>query len=286
MFKKLLWCVGLLAALGLAGCIDEATVVTVDKTGGGTVVSTIYMSKTMLATMDQMAGAMGGEANKAAPKNPMLADIGQYKTKTASMGEGVTFVSAKEVKKDDGSLGVQVTYAFKDINKLKVNSEPDTPSSGGEAPAKKAKDPVSFVFVKGATPKLTILMPKAEKPASAVKPEAGTTETKEPAKTPSAAELAQMKQMFDGFRVRLIVKVDGFITKSNASFIEKISKTDKKQAVTLIDMDVGKLLKDEATFKKLAAMGDISDMVTAKEKMKNIPGLKFEPADKIDIEFE
>ena len=92
--------------------------------------------------------------------------------------------------------------------------------------------------------------------------------------------------MFDGFRIRLIVKVDGDITKSNATFIEKDSKTNKKQAVTLIDLDVGKLLKDDAAFKKLAAMGQIDDMATAKEKMKNIPGLKFEPADKIDIEFE
>jgi len=106
-----------------------------------------------------------------------------------------------------------VTYAFKDINKLKVNSEPDAPSSGGEAPAKKAKDPVSFVFVKGATPKLTILMPREEKPADTGKP----PEAKGPAQTPSEAELAQMKQTFDGFRMRLIVKVDGDITKSDAA---------------------------------------------------------------------
>jgi len=201
----------------------------------------------------------------------------------------VTFVAAKEVRKADGTAGVQVTYTFKDINKLKVNSEPDSPSlvsdsagqSAGGEPQKK-ETPITFQFVKGATPKLTVMMAKKEKEKEVGKAE----EVSAPDEVPPEEEMAMVKEMFGGFHVQLLVKVDGEITRSNATYVEKDEKTGRKQRVTLIDMELGKLFKDEATFKKLMAMGEVEDMATAREKLKDIPGLKFETSEKVEIEFK
>jgi len=182
-----------------------------------------------------------------------------------------------------------VTYAFKDINKLKVNSEPDSPSlvsdsagqsAGGEP--QKRETPITFEFVKGSTPKLTVMMAKKEKEKEVGKAE----EVAAPDEVPPEEEMAMVKEMFGGFHVQLLVKVDGEITRSNATYVEKDEKTGRKQRVTLIDMDLGKLFKDEATFKKLMAMGEVEDMATAREKLKDIPGLKFETTDKVEIEFK
>lgn len=288
MGRKLLFSAVILTLLALVGCIDEATVISVKKDGSGTVVSTLYMTKAMQEMMKEMAGAMGGKT-KGKQKNPLLESAEAYRAKASAMGEGVTFVSSKEVRKPDGTTGVQVTYAYKDINKLKINSEPETPAGGPEGaaspeggPPQKKANPVTFEFVKGATPKLTIMMARKEKEEEAVKAEDNAT----PEEAPAAEQMAMMKEMFDGFHMQLLVAVDGEITKSNATFVEKDEKTGKRQRIILIDMDLGKIFKDEASFKKLAAMGEIQDMATAREKLKDLPGLRFETEEKVEIEFK
>jgi hypothetical protein len=286
MLRKIMGLFGILILAGLTGCLDSATVITVKKDGSGTIVETMYMGKAMQDMMAQMMGAMGG-TNQSANPNMMLQSVEKYKAKTASMGQGVTFVSAKEAKKADGSLGAEVTYAFTDISKVRMNSDPDMPAGDGPGaagtnPDQNKKSPISFQFAKGAAPKLTILMPPQDKSTPTEKTPATTT----PVKQPSPEEMAEMKKMFDGFRMRLTVKVDGEITKSNAAYVEADSTTGKKQVVTLFDMDIGRLIQDEATFKKLAAMDQIKDRATARAKLANIAGLKFETADKVEIEFK
>ena len=288
MVQKALFSLIILTLLVLTGCIDESTVVSVKKDGSGTVVTSLYMTKAMQEMMKEMAEGMGGKAD-GKMKNPLLGNVEDYRKKTSSMGEGVTFVSAKEVRKADGTTGAQVTYAYKDISKLKVNSEPDSPAGGiGEAttpeerPSEKKESPVTFEFVKGATSKLTIKMPNQDKAKE-------TGKADEPAASqemPAADQMALIKELFGGFHVQLMVMVDGEITKSNATFVEKDEKTGKKRRVTLIDMDLGNIIKDEASFKKLRAMGQIDDMATAREKLKDIPGLRFETAEKVEIEFK
>ncbi len=83
-----------------------------------------------------------------------------------------------------------------------------------------------------------------------------------------------------------MVKVDGEIARTNASYVEIDTQSKKKQLVTLFDINIGEIMKDEETFKKLAAMGEIQDMETAAEKLKGIPGLKIETAKRVEIEFQ
>jgi hypothetical protein len=301
MFRKFLAAAGIGAVVILSGCIDATTVVKVNKDGSGVIVEAVYFGKAF-QMMQQMGAQMGAQmagqgAAPAAPaenkpfKPPL--EIEKYKSKVATMGEGVTFVSAKEVTREDGSTGIQVVYKFADVSKIKIESEPEIDAkSGGEMPGaapaapapKEKKNPITFQMTKGATPKLEIIMPKQE-PVKAEAPASAPAGEAKPVPGQDAMQAAMMKQMFDGFRIRVAVAVDGKITKSNAAYQEKDSEGNS-HIVTLLDMNIGKLLGDEATAKKLAAMGEIQDMAEAKEKLKGIDGLKIETSEKVEIEFE
>lgn len=262
-----------LAVLAFAcGCMEVTTVVTVSKDGSGTITETMYMS----AAIQQMMTGMGGGGDVKITEQPI--DIAKYKAKVTKMGEGVIFVSAEKVKREDGAAGEKVVYSFDDITKIKLQSAPEKPGPGGAPGGQTSKKPqsISFGFVKGNPAKLTMNIPQRDTPEDA---EETVPAVAPPAGTPSAKELAQMKQMFGGFRFRIMVKVDGAITKTNASFVDG-------NVVTVLDMNIGELLENEEQFKKLAAMGPIQDMETAKKLLKDFPGLKIETEQKVHIEFK
>lgn len=269
-----------LALLLTSGCIDATTVVSVKKDGSGSVFDVVFVGKGLQQMFQQMSTAMGGEAAASQSANPLI-DIKKYKAQAATMGEGVRFISAKELKKTDGTTGVGVVYAFEDIRKLKISSDPDIPGQT-EGQASKKSNPITFDFARDHGPKLIINLPQSDngnKPKSSEMPPVATQEL-------PSEQLAQMKQMFDGFRVRIMVKVDGEIARTNASYVETDTQSKKKQLVTLLDMNIGEIMKDEETFKKLAAMGEIQDMETAAEKLKGIPGLKIETTKRVEVEFQ
>ncbi|MEA3437515.1 MAG: hypothetical protein U9R43_13680 [Thermodesulfobacteriota bacterium] len=271
-----------LALLLASGCIDATTVVSVKKDGSGSLFDIMFVGKGLQQMIQQMSTAMGGEAAADQSANPLM-DIEKYKAQAATKGEGVRFISAKELKKTDGTIGVGVVYAFEDIRKLKISSDPDIPGQTGGQASKKS-NPITFDFVSDHGPKLIINLSQGDngeklKPKSMEMPPVVTQEI-------PSEQLAQMKQMFDGFRVRIMVKVDGEISRTNASYVEIDTQSKKKQLVTLLDMNIGEIMKDEETFKKLAAMGEIQDMKTAAEKLKGMPGLKIETARRVEVEFQ
>ncbi|MCK5849634.1 MAG: hypothetical protein KAH23_01870 [Kiritimatiellae bacterium] len=282
MFKNNIKLLCILGISTLCGCIDVTTIINVKKDGSGVITETTYMGKAAQQMMQQMAAGMGAGMGQAVPSELPI-EVEKYKSKAKNMGTGVQYVSAKRVSKTDGSKGLRVLYSFTDIRKIKISSEPETPSPGrpGSVGDKKKDSPVTFGFTKGQLPQLIINMPKPEKSSqSSLPPEMGGE------MTPPPDQMAMMKQMFDGFRMRIMVKVDGSITKSNASYIEKDSKSGKKQLITLLDMNIGEIMKDEQMFKKLASMGKIQDMHTAKKMLKDIPGLKIETNEQIKVEFK
>jgi len=114
-----------------SGCIDATTLVTVKKDGSGTIEESVYISKVVEQMLNEMTAAMGGKT-ASAPKTSKI-DENKLKAKAAKMGEGVRFVSATEEKKADGSMGTREVYAFSDIRKLRLQSDPDTSALDGAA---------------------------------------------------------------------------------------------------------------------------------------------------------
>lgn len=289
MKRHVLLLAGVLAISIICGCIDSTTTIAVRKDGSGLVMETVYVDKSVEAMMKEMMSgmteAMGAEEKETKTTKEHL-DIEKYKAKAAEMGKGVKFVSAKEVKKEDGSPGTQIIYSFDDIRELKVSSEPENPASESMAgmmpstpdPEEKSA-PITFDFIKGSTSKLIINLPEdADKEIKTEKPE-------EISKTPDMAseEMGMMKMFLGGLRVRAMVKIiDGKITKTNASYVEKI---EDSQYVTLFDMNMGKLMEMEGQLEKLGGMDQIKELSEARKLLKDIPGFKIEPENRIEIDF-
>jgi len=287
--------------LTIGGCFDAHIELKVSKDGSGTLTETTYFSKQVSA---MMAMAASGEGQEGA-KNPLeqMIDKDVLAKKANTLGEGITLQSAKALKEEDGRQGAQIVYAIADVNKFKLPLSTDlsTGAPGGtggpEAAAEGKKEQketavINFTKATADTPAtLTINMPKRqteEKAEATGKEEGQPTPAKSPQpgaeKADEEAAKAIMKQMMGDMRMRITVKVDGKITKTNATFVN-----DDKTGITLIDMNFGKLLTDDKLMAKMQGIEQPKTLEEAK-KIFNDPAfkdfMKFELEEKVTVEFK
>jgi hypothetical protein len=193
-------------------------------------------------------------AEKKAKKNAKFAESAK------TLGEGVTFVSAVS-----GKDGVEVvTYAFKDITKLRAGGMP----SPNESTTSKEK-PMAFRLAKNAAGNtvLTIVSPQDGKGSSAAPAEKKTPEQ-------IKQEVAMIKGMMAGLKIRSVVEVNGTLVKTSSPHVAGSS-------VTLMEMDFDAL--DEASLRKLSELG--SDGPPSPAVMKGIKGIKVSDPE-VTIEFK
>jgi hypothetical protein len=223
-----------------AGCMKGQRVIKVNADGSGTIVDTIKLgeqAKGMLASMEQMDKTPAAE--KKAKKD------GKLKAAAAAMGEGVT-------------------YAFKDVTKIKVDSTPN-PSSNDSSSSSSKEEPLTFRFARqGANPLLTVVFPKA-KPGTEKKPEPKPEEMQQ--------AIGMMKGMMAGLRMTTLVEVNGKLIKTSSPW----GATGNQ--VTLLDIDFDQL--DEAGLKVLASSGSEPPSPAA---LKGVKGLKVNDGE-VTIEF-
>lgn len=273
-------------ALGISlfsttGCIDASTTVFVNKDGSGRVVETIYLTKQFEQMMQQMALHSGDQSAGGA----IEINEAEAEKKASKMGKGVRLVSVKEIQNKDGSKGTLTTYEFDNIETLRISPDPNIPGEERmkqtmpQAETKtKDSDPIVFTFNPGNKAELAIKMPREKPSVPAEIPEPTQRQQQ-----PGPQEMAMMKQMFAGFRVRMLVAINGNITDTNAAHVDKTSKPNH---ITLFDMNIGELLNDEQAFKKLSAIGKTQNIQEAMGKFQNIKGIKAEPSEKITITFK
>ncbi len=278
------------------GCIETHLLVTVRPDGSGTIQETLKMNSEVLLPLMQMAQAMNetqeGEAGAVSdppppPPPPMdLFSEKDIRDRAAAHGKDVWYVSHELV--DDGTKrGYNAEYAFKDISKLNLNSNPASslPEFPGETTegGDDAEDFVLFSFTRGRPAKLIIRPPamdKADK-AEVEEPAAPEAETQTADSSISIDETAageQMKRIFQEMRVSIRVKVDGDIVSSNATYRDG-------DVITILDIDFSSLMENEETMKQLEAMEDM-DPAQMKDIIARIPGLKFDTAKEIEVLFK
>lgn len=276
----------LVAVFGITGCIQVDKVVKLKPDGSGTIEETVVMSKEMVAQMKQMTegfSGLGGEkpAGGAAPQGFHLMDEKKLREAAGKMGEGVTFVSAKPVMKPSGE-GFVATYAFADINKLKLSQDlgdsmpqggPGGPDGAGGpgAPKPAPSDPVTFQFTKGAPASLTITSPQPKQPAEM---------PKRPAQPEGSEDMAMMmmQQMFKDMKMSLAIEFVGRITQTNATNVSG-------SRVTLAEMDFNKVLANPEKFKALTKAQPKS-LDEAKVLLKGVDGIKMETQPKVTVKFQ
>jgi hypothetical protein len=260
----------LLPLVALTGCLQVDALVKVKPDGSGTIEQKVMMTAATVAQMKSMM-AFGGD--KAGGKSGELFDEAKLKSEAAAMGEGVTFVAGKKVTAPDGGEGYTATYAFTDISKLKLKNNPSAFAPGGGALQMKSSSkqpPVTFQFTKGRPAELTIVNTRVK---SAKKEEAPAAD--DPAQE---AMLPMMQQALKDMRMLVAIEVEGKIAETNAQWREG-------SRVTVMDMDVNKLLADPAKFKALTKIKD-PNSAEGKALLASVPGVKIETADAVKIKFQ
>jgi hypothetical protein len=268
------------------GCMQVDTVISVKKDGSGTLIQEAFLNPAML---QMMMHQMGGEQ-----LNGDVSDIFDvnmnpetYRTKAKAMGKGVRFVKIGSVT-ENGRQGMRAIFSFTDIRNLSIRHVPDIlggpltefhaeidRKAGG-----KSSDLIKFDFKNKKAPKLILKIPH-EFDGEQIAAELGGPE---PGEIP-AEELGMMQQMFDGSRFRLIVKVDGRITFTNASHFEKSQKKSERDRIILMEMDVGKMVTDPKHRKAVSKLKDIEDHEEMEKELEKIPGLRYELEEFIEINF-
>jgi hypothetical protein len=272
MKRLILAAASTLTALVLPGCLQSETTVTLNKDGSGTLVEQTTLGGQMLAMLDQFSALGGAEA-----KDP-LADMfspEKAKAKAAKLGQGVTFEKSEPLTVG-ANKGARITYRFADINTLKVapgdGMSDMSPMAGmaGGAPKPPEQKPITFTYAGG---KLTVTLPEPEKAEGAAP---------KPADMPDLAGSpegeAMMKQMMGDMKMSFKLIVEPGIAETDATHRE--GKT-----ITLMDMEMGKLLDKPDTLKKLTA-ADPSDPAASLEILKGIEGVKMETKKQITVRVE
>ena len=97
-------------ALVIAGCVDVETKIKVNKDGSGTIEETMLMSSEMVEMMKQFMSGFATDSTNTQEFN--LYNEEDLKNKASDYGEGVVFLSGKELKKD-GREGYTAIYSFR-----------------------------------------------------------------------------------------------------------------------------------------------------------------------------
>jgi hypothetical protein len=236
-----------------AACFQGQRTFRVNADGSGTIVDSVRLgeqARGMTAAFEQM--------DKSSPAEKKAKKEAKYKEKAAALGEGVTLVSVE--KTPDG--GERVTYAFKDISKVKATLAPTMDEN------ETSKDqPVTFrISTQGGNTLLTVASPQ---------PAPSTTKNPKPKPSPedAAKEIAMMKGMLSGLKMSAVVEVNGKLVKTNSPYASGSS-------VTLLEIDFDQL--DEAGLKKLAEAGPAGPPPL--DLMRGVKGLKI-PSPEVTIEF-
>ena len=250
------------ALLVMWACMEGDRLIKVNADGSGTIVDTVKLgeqARTMIASMEA--------ADKSTPAEKKATKVAKFKERAAAMGEGVTFVSY-EPSVNGGPE--KVTYAFKDVSKLRIDATPD--SAAGQS--KPTEDPLTFRLARKGDSSVLTVAGAAPKPGAKKedKPEGA-----EAAAQMQAQAMAMMKMMMKGLKMTSAVEVDGRLVKSSSPYVSG-------SRVTLLAIDFDEVAADEENLKRFASAGnDPKTMDPA--ALKGIRGVKFNPEPEITIEF-
>ncbi len=224
MLRRLALIPLLAAAVLASGCLTSTTTVTLKANGSGTVEQVMLMNTAMMEQVGQMiASQMGGSSSVSSkPSNPFedAFDEAKLKAELAKM-KGVRLVSRTPLKQD-GLDGVKVVLAFDDVNQLALNE-----NVGGTG-----DQPLRLAMTKNAAGSSVLTIEFPDKPGAGA--EGPTTSSKPRGQAPRPEELAMAQMLFKGFRVQMLVDVEGTLVRTSSPYVEG-------NRVTLLDLDMEKV---------------------------------------------
>jgi hypothetical protein len=253
---------GVLAAgLLSSGCFQMTTVMKVNGDGSGTIDHRMVYTTAALAQLRQFAALGGGGRGQGV--DPLSEQ--QARDMTASIGPGVTYVTSTPISSPLGQ-GREATYAFTDVSTLRISTQPAAPggltvrtqgfSTSGET--------ITFSLTRepGGNAVLHIHVPEPNFLDALGSP--GAT-----------AQIGMIKTMLAGARVLLVAEPSGTLVKTSSQYVDG-------PKVTLLEVDLDQVLKDETLLPRLQAAATPDE---AKAIVKGAAGLKINLDREITIEF-
>lgn len=261
----------LLPAL-VSGCLQMERIVQVDRDGSGVLIERMVLSNEIVA---MMAGTQ--------PEGQTIdiRDDNKLRANAASFGPSVRLQSVRDLVTDFGR-GYEARYAFDDINTLRVGQDIEDSMPG---------DPTASDASAGGQPRFTTFTLLRTSPAELVvhwpvdeaRSDAGdggsAADVPDSASTPEQEQMAMemMRTAFRDMRVAMHVEVVGDIVQTNA-----MHRAGRR--ITLMDIDFGVLLSDDAALHAMAGNkpASVADM---KQLLTLVPGLKIEIEPEVAILF-
>jgi len=258
-----------------SGCIQVNTKINLNNDGSGTLEETFLMKSSFVKMIKDFA--LSFDSTKKDEFKMFNED--ELKDKASSYGEGVTYKSGEKFSSEDYE-GYKVTYAFSDINKLKVDLSPkDKVPLGEEVENKDNKSEegtLNFKFTKGDPSTLVIVLPNSE-----TQKEDTSTFIEDSSATQDSAmsseQLQYVMNMFDGMKLSLELTFKDKIKETDASYVNGSD-------VTLMQIDFSELIKNKQVIEDLNKSKPES-LEKFKEIIGDIPGIKLETKEKITIKF-
>jgi hypothetical protein len=248
-----------LAALTTAGCFHMTTTLSVRGDGSGTIDHKMLVTNAGIAQLKQFGALAGGRGQ---PIDPISEE--QARSLAASIGPGVTYVGSTPTSSPTGQ-GRDATYAFTDVSQLRISPAPAVPAGLPTRPGLTADSrPITFSLTHEANGNavLHIHVPEPDF--------LGTLST------PAAAnQLAAIKMLLGGARVSLMAEPTGTLVRTTSQYVEG-------SRVTLLDIDLDQILKDEESIAKLQSAKTQEE---AQAILEHLAGLKIDLTREITIEF-
>ncbi len=253
----------LAAALASTACFQFSVVLGVKPDGSGTIQQRLLFTRAAVAQLQQLAALSGGGGGQ--PLDPFSEQ--QARDLAASLGPGVTYVSSTPLDTPEG-MGRDITYAFTDINTLRLDQAP--PAPGGLPAQSSAEERVSFKLTRQPNGNALLVVSIPQIPVLA-----GDKGPRLPS-APSSEQLAMLKPMLAGARVVIDIEPAGQLVRTTSPFVSG-------GRVTLMDVSVDSLFADETLLQRLQAATTPEEAKTA---LKSVPGLKLNLDPELTIEFQ
>lgn len=255
MFKKVLALVGaMMALIGLSGCLEMESTISVNKDGSGLLTEKVVMGAQMVAMMG-MGATEGGEDPLAKFSEKSL------KAKAAKYGEGVEFVEVTKEEKD-GGVSFTTVFKFADISTLKFT--PGAMMADEEDLDDEEEDLKMFSFNDGV---LTITTPDPSEEGLGL----GDDDMSE-------EEMAMAAPMFAGFKMSAKMVFEGGIDSTNATYHEG-------NTINLMSMNFDEMMKNEGGFAAMKKL-DVESREAFTAAVKELDGIEMESKEKVTVKLK
>jgi hypothetical protein len=250
-----------------SGCLKVNSNVIINKDGSGILEEQVLMSDMVISMMNEFMSSF--EDSTSAPEEFKLFKEDELEAKASGYGEGVRYVSGEEIK-IDGWQGYKAIYSFEDLNKIKMETDPNTKVENPQDDGQETEH-FSFKFTPGDIAELIIDRPEL---SSENKDEDMSVETD----TENEELDDDLVKMMDGMTMTISLELNGEIVETNASYVD-----DTK--ITMLDIDFSEILKNKETL-ELFKKNPPDNLDEMKAIVDNIPGMKVEFKKPVFVKFK